>query len=109
MSNSSVRSRRAATESRKSRLPPLSPPFLSEEDAAYWVHTRIPPKPEMEYGSVILLRPDGKFVATSPIPGEATTFDLSTIIDFDALGELEPPKGIGLLQTFTAMPLFTMS
>ncbi len=93
MSNSSVPSRRAATESRKSRLPPLSPPFLSEEDAAYWVHTRIPPKPEMEYGSVILLRPDGKFVATSPIPGEAATFDLSTIIDFDALGELEPPKG----------------
>lgn len=93
MSNSSVRPGRAATEPRKSRLPPLSPPFLSEEDAAYWVHTRIPLKPETEHGSVILLRPDGKFVATSPIPGEVTTFDLSTIIDFDASGDLEPPKG----------------
>jgi hypothetical protein len=93
MNDMSDRSGRAAAPSRKSRLPPLSPAFLSEDDAAYWVHTRIPLKAKTEYGSLILLRPDGKFVASSPVPGDATTFDMSSLIDFDASGDLQPPAG----------------
>lgn len=84
---------RAAVPSGKSRLLPLSPAFLSEEDAAYWVHTRIPLKAKMEYGSVILLRPDGKFVASSPVPDGLTGFDLSNLIDTDVTGNPQPPAG----------------
>jgi hypothetical protein len=93
MNDMSDRSGRATAPSRKSKLPPLSPAFLSEDDAAYWVHTRIPLKAKTEYGSMILLRPDGKFVASSPVPGDATTFDMSILIDFDASGDLQPPAG----------------
>ncbi|MGX9865794.1 DUF4329 domain-containing protein [Pseudomonas moraviensis] len=83
----------AATHTGKSRLPPLSPAFLSEEDAAYWVHTRLPRKPDREYGSVILRRPDGKFVATAPTPGDATSFDLSTVLDLGISGYWQAPSG----------------
>jgi hypothetical protein len=82
-----------AKPSRKFRLPTLSPAFLTEEDAAYWVHNRIPLKPDREYGSVILLRPDGRFVATVPIPGEVTRFDFGTIIEVDAAGQYVHPRG----------------
>ncbi|MFZ3280073.1 DUF4329 domain-containing protein [Pseudomonas sp.] len=84
---------RAAIPAKKPRLPALSPAFLTEEDAAYWVHARIPDNVDKEYASVILLRPDGKFVATAPIPGEVSSFDLSTIVGIDASGHLIAPKG----------------
>jgi len=83
----------AAVPSGKSGLPPLSPAFLSEDDAAYWVHARIPLKAKTEYGSVILLRPDGKFVASSPVAGGLTGFDLSNLIDADVMGNPQPPSG----------------
>lgn len=93
MNDVSGRTERAATPSGRTRLPPLSPGFLTQEDAAYWVHTRIPLKAKKEYGSLILLRPDGKFVASSPVPGDAAAFDMSVLIDFDASGDLQPPAG----------------
>ncbi|WP_160055430.1 DUF4329 domain-containing protein [Pseudomonas sp. R84] len=93
MNDVSGQTGRAAKPSRKFRLPSLSPAFLTEEDAAYWVHTRIPLKPDREYGSVILLRPDGRFVATVPIPGEVTRFDFGTIIEVDAAGQYVHPRG----------------
>jgi len=93
MNDISDRFGRAAAPTRKSRLPTLSPAFLSEDDAAYWVHTRMPLKAKTEHGSLILLRPDGKFVASAPVAGDATTFDFSTLIDFDASGDLQPPAG----------------
>jgi hypothetical protein len=93
MNDVSGQTRRTAMPSRKFRMPPLSPAFLTEEDAAYWVHNRIPLKPEREYGSVILLRPDGRFVASSPIPGEVTRFDFGSIIEVDASGNYVHPLG----------------
>lgn len=99
MNDMSGRPGLAAPASRKSRVPQLSPPFLSEEDAAYWVHMRIPLKPKREYGSLILLRPDGKYVASSPVAGATDTFEFSSIIDFDASGDLEPPGGYRFVAT----------
>ncbi|WP_277760411.1 DUF4329 domain-containing protein [Pseudomonas sp. A34-9] len=93
MTDVSGRFGRAPLPSRKSKVPPLSPPFLTDEDAAYWVHNRIPANADREYGSVILLRDDGHFFASSPVPGEETSFDLGTIIDFDTLGFPAPPDG----------------
>ncbi|CAI8932023.1 DUF3536 domain-containing protein [Pseudomonas sp. IT-347P] len=93
MNDVSGRTERAGKTSGRTRLPPLSPGFLKQEDAAYWVHTRIPRNPDREYGSVILLRPDGRYVATSPIPGQVTRFDFGTLIEVDASGNYVHPSG----------------
>ncbi|MBF6035516.1 DUF4329 domain-containing protein [Pseudomonas sp. P155] len=104
MSDVSGRSGGAASSTATFKLPPVSPAFLSEEDAAYWVHTRIPLNPDKEYGSVILLRPDGKFLATSPIPGEATRFDFGTIVPTDARGDMLHPLGYRCIASVHSHP-----
>jgi hypothetical protein len=87
------RTGRAASAFGKPRLPRLSPAFVTEEDAAYWAHTQIPVKPDREYGSVIMLRPDGLFVATEPVSGSVDRFDFGTIIEVDARGSYVQPQG----------------
>lgn len=104
MSDVSDRSGRAASAKARFKLPPLSPAFLTEEDAAYWVHTRIPLSSDREYGSVVLLRPDGKFVATSPIAGEPTSFDFGAILDTDVLGARRHPLGYRCLASVHSHP-----
>jgi len=83
----------AASSLRKTRLPALSPGFVTEEDAARWVQQRIPADSDREHGSVILRQPDGSFVATEPVPGEANRFDLRTLIDVDSQGSYVHPTG----------------
>ena len=78
---------------RKAKMPRLSPSFLTQEDAAYWVHSKIPDKPDKEYGSVIVRLPDGLFAATQPVPGQVNRFDFSTLIEVDASGKYVQPKG----------------
>lgn len=104
MNDVSGRSGRAASSPKKFKLPPLGPAFLSEEDAAYWVHTRIPLNPDKEYGSVILRRPDGKFLATSPIAGEATSFEFGSILESGVLGELRHPLGYRCIASVHSHP-----
>ncbi|MHC8356026.1 DUF4329 domain-containing protein [Pseudomonas sp. LB3P81] len=87
------RQTRAAVPPPKARLPKLSPEFLTEEDAAYWVHDQIPANSDREYGSVIVRSPDGYFAATRPVPGEVDRFDLRTILDTDARGNYVHPHG----------------
>ncbi|RQO59120.1 hypothetical protein DBR46_07300 [Pseudomonas sp. KBW05] len=63
-------------------LPRLSPPFISADDAARYVHEHIAPSQTAEYGSVILQREaDGLFVATLPMAGSATSFDWTLLLD----------------------------
>ncbi|HEF4761816.1 TPA: DUF4329 domain-containing protein [Pseudomonas putida] len=93
MSDMSGREPRAAVLSRRKKLPKLSHGFLTEEDAAYWVHSRIPTNADREYGSVILQTPDGDFVATTPLSGEANQFDLGTILDVDSKNNYLHPEG----------------
>lgn len=63
-------------------LPPVSPPFNSSDDAALWIHQQ-ERKGDREYGALILQRPDGKYVATTPIEGEATSFDMERLLAYD--------------------------
>ncbi|WP_095944228.1 DUF4329 domain-containing protein [Pseudomonas sp. ACN8] len=63
-------------------LPPVSPPFICEDDAANWFHQH-ERAPDKEYGSLILQRPDGKFVATTPISDQAETFDFALLLAYD--------------------------
>lgn len=63
-------------------LPPVSQPFIRVDDAAYWLHQHERTN-DREYGALILQRPDGKFVATTPIKGEATSVDFERLLPFD--------------------------
>ncbi|MGY2342509.1 DUF4329 domain-containing protein [Pseudomonas sp. SDO5532_S415] len=93
MNDMSGREVRAAVLPSKTRFPKLSPGFLTEEDAAYWVHGQIPANADREYGSVIVQLPDGDFAATQPVQGEVNTFDFRTILDTDANGNYVHPAG----------------
>lgn len=63
-------------------LPPLSQPFSSADDAALWAHQH-EREGDREYGALVLLCPDGKYVATTPIEGEATSFDLERLLAYN--------------------------
>lgn len=93
MNDMSGRVIRAAVPASKARFPKLSPGFLTEEDAAYWVHSQIPANADREYGSVIVQLPDGDFAATQPVEGEVNTFDFRTILDTDPNGNYVHPQG----------------
>jgi hypothetical protein len=93
MSDVSNREPRAAVPPPKANFPTLSPGFLTEEDAAFWVHRHIPANPDKEYGSVIVQMPDGEFAATKPVGGGVDTFDFRTILNVDARGNYVHPPG----------------
>jgi hypothetical protein len=63
-------------------LPPVSQPFICEDDAAYWVHQHERLN-DIEYGALILQRPDGKFVATTPIQDKASSFDMERLLSYN--------------------------
>ena len=63
-------------------LPPVSQSFICEDDAAYWIHQHDRVS-DREYGALILQRPDGKFVATTPIQDKATSFDMERLLNYD--------------------------
>ncbi|WP_223514076.1 DUF4329 domain-containing protein [Pseudomonas sp. GL-R-26] len=63
-------------------LPPLSQPFNFADEAALWLHHH-KREGDREYGALVLQRPDGKYVATTPIEGEATSFDLERLLAYD--------------------------
>lgn len=84
-------------------LPPLSPPFIREEDAAYWAHRQIGAKREKEYGGVILSA-DNRFYATTPIVGKELTFSLRTVLNVDAQHRLLAPPGYALVAFYHSHP-----
>lgn len=67
---------------KRAALGTLTPAFLSADDAARYVHERIPRTTEHEYGSVILQRlSDDLFVASQPVVGRASSFDWTQLLD----------------------------
>jgi hypothetical protein len=51
------------------KLPALSPPFISADDAALFAHEAIGNKRDKEYGGAILQHEGGRFYATLPFAG----------------------------------------
>ncbi|MFL1549946.1 DUF4329 domain-containing protein [Pseudomonas sp. D47] len=74
-------------------LPALSPLFISADDAANWAHQQPRRNTGMEYGALILKRPDGKFVATMPILGQKLGFDYKALLEADADNFFMHPRG----------------
>ena len=85
-------------------LPPVSPPFISEDDAAFWVHQHERVS-DREYGALILRRPDGKFVATTPLKGEASSFDIERLLAYDRQTRtITHPAGFICVGTYHSHP-----
>ncbi|MBX8483742.1 DUF4329 domain-containing protein [Pseudomonas cichorii] len=57
------------------RMPALSEPFDHPDDVARYVHEVIGNRRDREYGGFILVRGDGKYVATEPMAGKTFEFD----------------------------------
>lgn len=56
-------------------MPAFSVPFDHPDDAARYAHERIGNRRDREYGGFILVRKDGKYVATEPMNGSRFSFD----------------------------------
>lgn len=56
-------------------MPALSAPFDHPDDAARYAHERIGNRRDREYGGFILVRKDGKYIATEPMNGSEFSFD----------------------------------
>ncbi|MBN6713335.1 DUF4329 domain-containing protein [Pseudomonas capsici] len=69
------RPRRSVAYSSHPRMPLLSEPFDHPDDAARHVHEVIGSRRDREYGGFILVRDDGKYVATEPMAGKTFQFD----------------------------------
>jgi hypothetical protein len=98
--------KRAAIAVGHSKLPKLTPAFLSVDDAARYMHERIGSKREVEYGGVIMQRlSDRLYVATEPVRDEARQFDLTKIIERDSeTGALVNPQGYRLVAFLHSHP-----
>lgn len=58
---------------------PLSPAFLTADDAARYVRAQLFARRDNAYGGLILRRPDGFYLATEPVPVPREDFDFSWI------------------------------
>lgn len=83
MLNTLDRSRRSIRDPGTPRMPALSRAFDTPDEAARYAHARIGNKREREYGGFILIRADGKYVATEPMAGSRFGFDPNTVFPED--------------------------
>ncbi|KPW62336.1 hypothetical protein ALQ64_03595 [Pseudomonas cannabina] len=70
-----IRSKRSVDHHTHPGMPALSKPFDNPDDAARYAHERIGNRRDREYGGFILVREDGKYVATEPMNGSQFSFD----------------------------------
>ncbi|KPC35245.1 Uncharacterized protein ABJ99_3563 [Pseudomonas syringae pv. cilantro] len=70
-----IRSKRSVDHHTHPGMPALSAPFDHPDDAARYAHERIGNRRDREYGGFILVREDGKYVATEPMNGSQFSFD----------------------------------
>lgn len=74
-------------------LPPLSPPFITADDAARWAHARISHQvADKEFGGAIL-KQGGHYFATTPIADQHLTFDHRILLATDADDNFIAPSG----------------
>ncbi|KAB0491849.1 hypothetical protein [Pseudomonas vancouverensis] len=62
----------------------LGPVFISADDAALYARSKIPRGRTVAFGGLILIRNDGCFVATDPIPIPQENFDIKWVFPDDA-------------------------
>lgn len=99
------REERAASSNRgASQLPPLSPAFLHEVDAANWAHQEIGQRRDVEYGGVIVRDPTGQYFSTVPVAGEGMQFDLRAVLGIGTDGYYLQPQGYTCVASYHSHP-----
>ncbi len=99
------REERAASSNRgAARLPTLSPAFIKETDAAYWAHTHIGERRDVEYGGVILRDSAGLYFASYPFQSGVMQFDLRDILAVGADGYYQQPQGYTCVASYHSHP-----
>lgn len=74
-------------------LPPLSPAYITADDAARWAHEHIRTlQVDREYGGAIL-KLGNRYHATTPIAGKEVSFDFSNVLATDVDDNLLAPNG----------------
>jgi len=84
--------RRPRAVSVRAVLPPLSPAFITADDAARWFHETIGNRREVEYGGVIL-KQGVRYFATQPIPDQRNSFDHALVLALDKNDNFVAPEG----------------
>lgn len=69
------------------RQPPLSPAFVTADDAARYAHQQVAHKRQLTYAALILQRADQRFVVTQPRPSERPRFALDGVYPLDHRGK----------------------
>ncbi len=88
------------------RQPPLSPAFISADDAARYAHGKVAHRRQKAYAAVILQRPDQRFVVTEPWARESPRFALDAIYPLDPQGmPIVLAQGCRLYGLFCSRPL----
>lgn len=99
------REERAAISNRgAAKLPPLSPAFINEADAAYWAHLEVGNRRDIEYGGVIVRDPAGDYFATQPISGKGMQFDLLAVLSVGTDGYYLQPAGYTCVASYHSHP-----
>lgn len=99
------REERAASSNRgAAKLPPLSPAFVNEADAAYWAHQAIGDRRDVEYGGVIVRSSAGDYFATQPVAGAGMQFDLRAVLGISADGYYLQPAGYTCVASYHSHP-----
>lgn len=75
------------------RLPTLSPPFVSADDAARFAHELIGDHRDCEYAGVILKNAEGRYFASRPEKVVGKKFKVTQFISSNASGQLIQPQG----------------
>lgn len=74
-------------------LPPLSPPYLSADDAARYAHELIGDRRDAKYGGGIFKNGKGQYFATLPIKGKDGGFLWWLFLSTDSQGRVKHPEG----------------
>lgn len=75
------------------RLPTLSPPFVSPDDAARFAHELIGDHRDADYAGVILKNAEGRYFASRPEKVRGGKFNVTQFISSNTSGQLMQPQG----------------
>lgn len=75
------------------KLPPLSPPFQTVDDAARYAHELIGDRRNATYTGCILIKDNGHYFSTHPVTSETGRFEPWSVLSTDSLGQLKHPDG----------------
>ena len=104
MEQTEGREKRHALPNIQTSLPTLSPAFVSADDAARFAHHLIGDFRSVEYGGAILKDAEGRYFATRPVRGKASSFDPTLVMSTNSSGGFINPPGYTCVAFYHSHP-----